>query len=322
MRVIQLYVDEFLDYLRAEKNVAQNTVESYAFDLRRYLQFLAEQAVNLPTQVTSRHVRQFLTELVLAEYAAASIARQLSALRMFHRYLIGERYCETDPTLAISLPRRTQKLPNVLTIQEVEQLLAQPDVSTALGIRDRALLEFAYATGTRVSEIIGVKLEDLFLDERFVRIFGKGAKERLVPIGDIAVSWILRYLENVRPVLTRGRRTQSVLFLNARGGRLSRMGFWKILRRYLDQARLAKHASPHTLRHSFATHLLEGGADLRAVQEMLGHASLTTTQIYTHLDRAYLKEVHRQFHPREKEFAAQSPIITKKDQHAKRQIRH
>jgi len=310
MRVIQLYAEEFLDYLRAEKNVAQNTVESYGFDLRRYLQFLAEQEVSTPAQVTGQHVRRFLAELVLTEYAATSVARQLSAIRMFHRYLIGERYCENDPTVALTAPRRAQKLPNVLNIHEIEQLLAQPETNRPLGLRDRALLEFGYATGARVSEITGVKLEDLFLDERFVRIFGKGSKERLVPIGDVAVYWIIKYMENVRPSLTRGRRTESMLFLNGRGGKLSRMGFWKILRRYLDAANLKKHASPHTLRHSFATHLLEGGADLRAVQEMLGHANLTTTQIYTHLDRAYLKEVHRQFHPREKEFAARSKTLT------------
>jgi integrase/recombinase XerD len=304
MRVIQLYVDEFLDYLRAEKNVAQNTVASYGFDLRRYLQFLAAHEVNLPAQITVQQVRQFLTELVLAEYAAASVARQLSAIRMFHRYLLGERYCENDPTVALTLPRRAQKLPHVLDINEIERLLAQPEANTPLGLRDRALLEFGYATGARVSEIIGVKLDDLFLDERFVRLFGKGSKERLVPMGEVAIYWIIKYLESVRPNLARGRRTESILFLNGRGGKLSRMGFWKILRRHLDAANLKKHASPHTLRHSFATHLLEGGADLRAVQEMLGHASLTTTQIYTHLDRAYLKEVHRQFHPREREFAA------------------
>lgn len=311
MRVIQLYVEEFLDYLRAEKNVAPNTVESYGFDLRRYLQFLTAQDLNLPAQITSQHVRQFLTELVLAEYATTSVARQLSAIRMFHRYLLGERYCENDPTVALALPRRSQKLPHVLNIPEIEQLLAQPEVNTPLGLRDRALLEFGYATGARVSEIIGVKLDDLFLDDRFVRIFGKGSKERLVPVGDVAIYWISKYLEAVRPALARGRATQSVLFLNGRGGKLSRMGFWKILRRYLDAAKIKQHASPHTLRHSFATHLLEGGADLRAVQEMLGHASLTTTQIYTHLDRAYLKEVHRQFHPREREFAEKAKTMKK-----------
>lgn len=311
MRILELYADEFLDYLRAEKNVAQNTVDSYAFDLRRYLQFLAEQNLNQPGQIAGEHIRRFLADLVLAEYAATSVARQLSAIRMFHRYLIGERYCENDPTLAITLPRRVQKLPNVLNINDIEQLLSQPDIDTPLGLRDRALLEFGYATGARVSEITGVKLDDLFLDERFVRLFGKGSKERLVPLGDVAIYWIIKYLEAVRPKLVRGRATQSALFLNGRGGKLSRMGFWKILRRYLDQADFKKHASPHTLRHSFATHLLEGGADLRAVQEMLGHAHLTTTQIYTHLDRAYLKEVHRQFHPREQEFAAKAKTTLK-----------
>ncbi|MDZ7344225.1 MAG: site-specific tyrosine recombinase XerD [candidate division KSB1 bacterium] len=304
MRVLELYVEEFLDYLRAEKNAAKNTVNSYAFDLRRYVRFLIEQDVGIPTQITSAHVRRLLTELARIGYAAASISRQLSAIRMFHRYLIGERYCETDPTFALALPRFTKKLPTVLTIHEIEQLLDQPAINTPLGLRDRALLEFAYATGTRVSEIIGAKLNDLFLEERFVRIFGKGSKERLVPIGDVAVDWVQRYIEIARPMLARGRRTQEIVFLNARGGKLSRMGFWKILRRYLDQIKLSTHASPHTLRHSFATPLLEGGADLRAVQEMLGHADLSTTQIYTHLDRSYLKEVHRQFHPREREFEA------------------
>jgi len=310
MRVIQLYVDEFLDYLRAEKNVAANTVASYGFDLRRYLQFLTALDINLPAQITSQHVRQFLAELILAEYAATSVGRQLSAIRMFHRYLIGERYCENDPAVATTLPRRAQKLPQVLAIPEIELLLAQPQVDTPLGLRDRAMLEFGYATGARVSEIIGVKLDDLFLDERFVRIFGKGSKERLVPIGDVAIYWMIKYMESVRPDLARARTTPSVLFLNGRGGKLSRMGFWKIFRRYWDAAKIKQPASPHTLRHSFATHLLEGGADLRAVQEMLGHANLTTTQIYTHLDRAYLKEVHRQFHPREKEFAARSKNLT------------
>jgi integrase/recombinase XerD len=301
---MQHYIDEFLDYLRAEKNVAQNTVVSYAFDLRRYSQFLAEQHIREPAQITSSHVRALLSELARTEYAPASISRQLSAIRMFHRYLIGEQYCQNDPTFAISLPRLSQKLPTVLDIPEVEKLLEQPDITAPLGLRNRALLEFAYATGARVSEIIGVKQSDFFLNENFVRIFGKGSKERLVPIGDVAVHWVKRYLEEVRPVLAQRHRTQEIVFLNARGGKLSRMGFWKVLRRYLDQAKLTKHASPHTLRHSFATHLLEGGADLRAVQEMLGHANLTTTQIYTHLDRAYLKEVHRQFHPREREFDA------------------
>ncbi len=301
---MQNYLTEFLDYLQTERNAARNTISSYQFDLKRYLDFLAGRELQALPRITPQDIRAFLVELSGLGYATTSIGRQLAAIRMFHRYLIGEKYCETDPSVHISLPRQSQKLPQVLEIAEIERLLEQPEVAENLGQRDRALLEFLYATGARVSEAIELSLGDLFLPQSFVRIFGKGSKERLVPIGGIAVAWLKRYLEQVRPVLARGRRTQEKVFLNHRGSKLSRMGIWKILRGYLEAAAINHPASPHTLRHSFATHLLEGGADLRAVQEMLGHASLATTQIYTHLDRAYLKEVHRQFHPRERQFEA------------------
>lgn len=301
---MQNYLTEFLDYLQTEKNAARNTISSYQFDLRRYLDFLARREIHSPSRIAPQDVRALLVELTGLGYATTSIGRQLAAIRMFHRYLAGEKYCEADPSATVSLPRQSQKLPQVLEVAEIERVLAQPEVETPLGRRDRALLEFLYATGARVSEAIELGLGDLFLRQSFVRIFGKGRKERLVPIGGIAIEWLNRYLEQVRPALAKGRRTQEKVFLNNRGGRLSRMGVWKILRRHFAAAEIAKPASPHTIRHSFATHLLEGGADLRAVQEMLGHASLATTQIYTHLDRAYLKEVHRQFHPRERGFEA------------------
>ncbi len=301
---MQEYVQEFLDYIRSEKNVAANTVASYSFDLRNYSQFLAARDIQSPQQVTPVEIRAFLTELTRLGYATTSIGRQLAALRMFHRYLAGEKYCANDPSENISIPRQSQKLPHVLDIHEIEAVLAQPDVSTKLGMRDRALLEFLYATGARVSEATELSMGDLFLTEHFVRIFGKGSKERLVPIGEIAVTWLNAYLAQARPLLARQRRTQEKVFLNKNGGKISRLAIWSILRRHVKAAGITKQASPHTLRHSFATHLLEGGADLRAVQEMLGHANLGTTQIYTHLDRAYLKEVHRQFHPRERQFEA------------------
>jgi len=299
---MQSHITEFLDFLQAEKHLARNTIESYRFDLRRYSDFLAENKILSPNQISPQNIRALLMELTLAGYATTSIGRQLSAIRMFHRYLLGEKYCDRDPSAGITIPRQSQKIPEVLSIPEVERVLQQPDTSTALGIRDRAWLEFLYATGARVSEVIEISLNDLFFNQNFVRIFGKGSKERLVPIGEMAIQWVTMYCEEVRPRLARRQRTQEKVFLNARGGKLSRMGCWKILRRYVQAAGIKKHASPHTLRHSFATHLLEGGADLRAVQEMLGHASLATTQIYTHLDRAYLKEVLRQFHPREQQF--------------------
>jgi integrase/recombinase XerD len=301
---MQDYLSEFLDYLQTEKNAARNTIISYQFDLKRYLDFLARREVQILSALAPQDIRAFLAELSALGYATTSIGRQLAAIRMFHRYLTGEKYCEADPSAHIAMPRQSQKLPQVLDIAEIERLLELPDIAENLGLRDRALLEFLYATGARVSEAIASGLSDLFLRQSFVRLYGKGSKERLVPIGGIAIEWLNRYLEQARPALARGRRTQEKVFLNGRGGQLSRMGVWKILRRYLDEAGIDRPASPHTLRHSFATHLLEGGADLRAVQEMLGHASLATTQIYTHLDRAYLKEVHRQFHPRERQFDA------------------
>ncbi|MDZ7260898.1 MAG: tyrosine recombinase XerD, partial [candidate division KSB1 bacterium] len=232
--------------------------------------------------------------------APSSMARNLSAIRMFHRFLMGENITYRDPTETILLPKLSKRLPTVLDIWEVEKLLEQPDVSQPLGLRDRALLEFLYATGVRASELISLKQSQLFFPQGFVRVFGKGAKERMVPIGEQAIFYVQHYQNTTRMVLAQRGLSTDVLFLNRRGQPLSRMGLWKILRFYVLKAGIAKSVSPHTLRHSFATHLLEGGADLRAVQEMLGHADISTTQIYTHLDREYLKEVHRRFHPREK----------------------
>lgn len=297
----QALVDEFLDYLQSERNVARNTVQSYRLDLTRYVNYLQHRQITSPSTISTSDIRALLMELSETGYAAASIARLLTAIRMFHRYLIGEQYATDDPAAGLSFPKRGRRLPSVLEIDEVERLLEVPDPTTPLGLRDRALLEFLYATGVRVSELISVRLSDYFSREAWVRVIGKGNKERLVPIGDQAIEWVGKYLREARPRLVRKKHRCDVLFLNFRGGKLSRMGFWKILHSHARSAKLSKRISPHTLRHSFATHLLEGGADLRAVQEMLGHASIVTTQIYTHLDRAFLKEVHRQFHPRERQ---------------------
>jgi integrase/recombinase XerD len=296
-------VAEFLDYLQAERNMARNTVLSYRIDLIRYVDFLKQHRIDHPSQSSSADIRALLRELSEAGYASTSVARLLSAIRMFHRYLMGEQYADEDPAATLSFPKRGRRLPRVLEIQEVELLLEAPDVETVLGIRDRALLEFLYATGVRVSELTAVKLSDYFPREAWVRVIGKGSKERLVPIGEQAIEWVEKYTLEVRPRLIGKKRRSDYLFLNFRGGKLSRIGFWKILKKHARAAEIPKRISPHTLRHSFATHLLEGGADLRAVQEMLGHASIVTTQIYTHLDRAFLKEVHRQFHPRERQAA-------------------
>jgi integrase/recombinase XerD len=293
------YLDDFVNFMSVERNLAANTIEAYSTDLVDYIDFMTGCGIVQPTDITHKNLSQYLVHLHDSKLTSFSIARKLSAVRMFHRFLVGEGYAEINPTENISLPKLSQHLPIVLDQSEVERLLQQPDVSIALGLRDRAMLEFAYATGVRVSELIHVMMKDLMQEEALVRILGKGSRIRIVPVGDAALYWIKSYLSAARPELARPTSTD-VIFLNNRGNALSRMGFWKILKNYTIAAGIKKPATPHTIRHSFATHLIEGGADLRAVQEMLGHVNITTTQIYTHLDKEYLKEVHRTFHPREK----------------------
>jgi integrase/recombinase XerD len=236
-----------------------------------------------------------LTKLGLS---SRSSARYYSSLKGFFGYLIASSYIEANPMEKISAPKVSKGLPNVLNINEIEAILAQPDTSKKLGLRDKALLETFYACGLRVSELINLKISDLFLSEEMIRVFGKGSKERFVPIGSSAINWITEYLKNSRPLLEKKAKSQHVLFLNSRGTKLSRMGVWKIVDSNANLAGIKKEVHPHTFRHSFATHLLEGGADLRAVQEMLGHVDISTTQIYTHIDRDYIKQVHKDYHPR------------------------
>lgn len=227
----------------------------------------------------------------------STIRRQISALRTYFKFLGGEGVVARDPTERLDTPKGWRRLPTVLSVTEIERLLGAPDADTPLGIRDRALLELAYATGARVSELIALRLQDLLFEERVARLFGKGSKERLVPVGRRALGAAALYAREIRPGLDRGR-SRGVLFVNARGGPLTRVGAWGIIKAAARRAGISKRVTPHTLRHSFATHLLEGGADLRAVQEMLGHADLATTQLYTHVDREYLRSVHRSYHPR------------------------
>jgi integrase/recombinase XerD len=247
--------------------------------------------------VTSRLLREYLYHLKDLGLAPASIRRNVSSLRTYFKFLIGEGHIARDPSERLESPKRWRSLPEVLTVAEIDRLLAAPLLDDPLVFRDRAMLELAYGAGLRVSEWISIGLRDLMFDDGLVRVFGKGSKERLVPIGRRAIGALATYVRELRPRLEQGEG-KGVLFLNARGEPLTRMGAWKILRKYVERAGIEKHVSPHTLRHSFATHLLEGGADLRAVQEMLGHADISTTQIYTHVDREYLRSVHRQFHPR------------------------
>lgn len=299
---MEKYLEDFINFLIVERNLSANTIAAYASDLNKYLTFLLERGLDKFDDVQSSDILAYLTILHGAKLSSLSIARNLSALRMFHRFLMSENVTTSNPLEDIHSPKLVLKLPIILDQFEMEKLIEQPDISKPLGIRDRALLEFAYATGVRVSELLAIHLSDLFFDDQLVRISGKGSKVRIVPIGERAIESVKDYTQHSRPVLVKAYNNSHVLFLNQRGRALTRMGFWKILNRYVLQAGITKPVSPHTIRHSFATHLIEGGADLRAVQEMLGHVDISSTQIYTHLDREYLKEVHRTFHPREKEF--------------------
>jgi integrase/recombinase XerD len=299
---IAAVIDAYLDHLRVERRLADHTLESYGRDLRG----LAEYAAGLerPVERLDRHDLEAYVQKEMARgQSPRSVARYVAAIRGLYRYLTIDRRLEHNPADDLQPPRAWPSLPTCLSLEEVDALIAQPDTSTPLGLRDRALIELLYATGMRVSELVGIRLSELHLDAHYVTCVGKGNKERLIPIGDVAGEWVQRYLREARPRLTittaaKGSRGASRVFVNARGGPLTRVGFWKVLKTHAGAAGLRGHTSPHVLRHSFATHLLERGADLRAIQVMLGHADLSTTQIYTHVDREYLRSVHKQFHPR------------------------
>jgi integrase/recombinase XerD len=291
------WVEGFQDYLSLEVGHGRNTLESYTRDLRRLAAFAGSRGASGPDGVTPELLREFIYYLKDLGLAPSSIRRQLSAVRTYYRFLVGEGHVPRDPTDRLELPKTWRTLPDVLSRKEMESLLAAPDPDEPLAWRDRALLEVGYGTGVRVSELVGLNTKDIWYDDGLVRVIGKGSKERLVPIGRRALGATALYMREIRPTLNRGEGRDR-LFLNARGRPLSRVGAWGIIKKYAVRARIDKRVTPHTLRHSFATHLLEGGADLRAVQEMLGHADLATTQIYTHVDRDYLRKVHKTYHPR------------------------
>lgn len=289
-------IDAYLDHLRVERRLAALTLESYGRDLAALARFLEERGLAVEA-VTRQDLEAFVRALMSAGLSPRSAARAVACVRGFYRFLVLDRRLETSPADDLSAPRAWPALPHFLTIEEVDRLIAAPDVSTPRGVRDRAMVELLYATGLRVSELVGLRPADLNLDAGYLSCTGKGQKERFVPIGDEAASWVRRYLREGRPSLLEGRSSPR-LFLNARGGALSRVGFWKILKGYALQAGLPGDLSPHVLRHSFATHLLDRGADLRAIQMMLGHADLSTTQIYTHVLDARMRAVYEKFHPR------------------------
>ena len=290
------HVDSFLDDLRVARRLASNTLESYGRDLEALLQYAA--AREMAVESLSRDdLEALVRERMAAGFAPRTVARLVASIRGFYRFLVRDGQLQDNPAEDLHAPRAWPALPKFLALEDVDRLIAQPDVATPLGLRDRALIELLYATGMRVSELVGVRLADMNLRGGYLVCMGKGGRERLAPLGLQAVTWLRRYLDASRPEITKGRDCQW-LFVNARGGRLSRVGFWKILKKYGRQAGLREDLSPHVVRHSFATHLLERGADLRSIQSLLGHADLSTTQIYTHVAEARLKAVYDRFHPR------------------------
>ena len=292
-------VDEFLGYLAVERGSSPNTVTAYRRDLETYVAFLADRGIVEPSSVGRDDVTDWIVSLRTCGLAPSSVERKVSAVKSFHRFLVREGITENHPTARLPLPKKVSRLPDVISIEDAERLLSQPFPDGPAGIRDRALLEILYGCGLRASEAVGLNLADVDLDGGFIRVFGKGSKERLVPIAGIAGRALDAYLRAGRPYL-RTRKSSLVdgaaVFLNARGGRLSRQALFRLVRSY--GARVGLELHPHTLRHSFATHLLQGGADLRALQEMLGHSDISTTQVYTHVDRRHMREEYLSTHPR------------------------
>ncbi len=288
----------FLSYLEFEKGLAKNTIDSYSIDLKNYLIFLNEQNISNFYDIKSKQIADFLK--VLAEMGLGDLSRRryLSSIRAFHKYLLMNKLTENDESEKIDLPRTQKKLPETLSLQEIDEILDQIDTTKNAGIRDRAIIETLYACGLRVSELRNLTSRNINWEYEIVQVIGKGSKERIIPIGKSAQYWLKQYIEQVRPIFLATNTENQFIFLNQRGKQLTRMGIWKIIQQYATQVGIAEKVSPHTFRHSFATHLLEGGADIRAVQEMLGHSDISTTQIYTHLDKEYIKEVHRHFHPK------------------------
>ena len=290
-------LESFQDYLSFERGLSAPTLDGYLRDVVRLIEYTRKRGISAPSEMTYKLLRDHVSGLTEEGYARSTVARAISSMRGYFRFLMEEGVIEVDPCEQLEAPRSERSLPSVLTVPEVQLLLSAIAIDDVASARDRAILEILYGCGLRVSELCALTLRDLDLDEGLVRVIGKGAKERLVPVGSDARVAVHRYLRALRPELDRGD-TEGRLFLNRRGRRLSRMGIWKILRRYVERAGIEKRVTPHTLRHSFATHLLEGGADLASVQEMLGHADISTTDIYTHVDRSHVRQVHKSHHPR------------------------
>lgn len=292
-----LWVDRFFDYLTVEKGLSKNTLDSYGRDVRRFLDFLEESEAHGLENVTKLDILSFRIRLRDQGLSDRSVARLQVTLRNLYRFLVSERLLDENPLDAMDAPKLTKKLPRILSEDEVERFLNQPDPSTPLGLRDKCMLEFLYATGLRVSEMVSLRLDQVNMEVGCARVLGKGGKERIVPFGEVAQTFLGDYLRKGRSRILRGRVSPYV-FASPRGGRMSRQGFWKIIKKYGLMAGIREKLTPHTLRHCFASHLLDRGADLRSVQTLLGHVDIATTQIYTHVSRERLKRLHQKHHPR------------------------
>lgn len=294
---MEKFLEEFIYHLAVERGLAANTLVSYRTDLNGFISFCRKYGVVTMEQAGKDSIMSYLFHLNLLGRSPATISRQLAAIKSYYRFAVNEGIVSQDPSQELESPKPAQRLPRVLTIEEVDLLLSQPLTGEATGLRDKAMLELLYATGLRVSELVSLDISSLNLENGFIRFFGKGSKERMVPLGDVAARFLREYLQRGRCKLEKSGTT-SALFVNHRGKRLTRQGFWKIIKKYAAKAKINTVITPHTLRHSFATHLLENGADIRAVQEMLGHTDISTTQIYTHLTQKKVKETYNRSHPR------------------------
>lgn len=293
---------QYLRFVKVEKGLAENSVISYRNDLERYLRFISNDLqINQLGGITLAHIENFLMELLSMELSISTIARNISSIRSFHEFVIVEKLADANPAELVELPKKAKKLPEVLTAVEVIQIIDSADRTISTGVRDAAILETLYASGMRVSELTELEMDDLYFEIGFIKVIGKGNKERLVPMGELAQKAVEHYVENARIDFLSSKKpekSKNRVFINQRGGPLTRMSIWNIVNKYAEKAGIKKNVYPHIFRHSFATHLLEGGADLRAVQEMLGHSSIITTEIYTHVDRSLLHQIHKEFHPR------------------------
>ena len=286
----------FLLYLRIEKNLSQNSIEAYENDLKRFLKFIFYD--NKKFILDSSYIQNYISQLIDLNLEISTLQRNLSSLRSFFCYLVDEKIINFNPAELIDIPKRKRSLPEVLTQEEINILFTNINTNNPIGIRDRAMFELLYSSGLRVSEMTSIKIIDFLDDNEWLRVYGKGSKERLIPLGKEVLKWVNFYLDKSRHYLLNKNKKNDFLFVNFRGDGISRKGVWMLLKKYVSLSKITKNISPHSLRHSFATHLIEGGMDLRAVQELLGHSDISTTSIYTHLNRTYLKEIHKQFHPR------------------------